>query len=144
MAPGYDHITSAIGGTAAAYYGASFLCYVTPREHLGLPNAEDVRVGVMAARIAAHAADIARGLKGAAEPDRILSEARARLDWQTHLSHSLDPRTAERMYREACSAEGDQALPTTDYCSMCGEHWCSLRVNREIRKAISKRTHAQT
>ena len=95
IAPGYDHITSAIGGTAAAYYGASFLCYVTPREHLGLPNAEDVRTGVIAARIAAHAGDVARGLKGAADRDRELSIARANLDWDSHLAQSIDPRPLE-------------------------------------------------
>ncbi|GAF72112.1 unnamed protein product, partial [marine sediment metagenome] len=97
IAPGYDHITSAIGGTAAAFYGASFLCYVTPREHLGLPNADDVRAGVIAAKIAAHAADVARGLKGAAERDKRLSIARRNLDWRVHFDESLDPQTAERM-----------------------------------------------
>ena len=87
IAPGYDHITSAIGGTAAAYYGASFLCYVTPREHLGLPNADDVRQGVVASKIAAHAADVARGFGNAAQRDRRLSTARAALDWETHLAN---------------------------------------------------------
>jgi len=135
IAPGYDHITSAIGGTAAAFYGASFLCYVTPREHLGLPNADDVRAGVIAAKIAAHAADVARGLKGAAEQDKKLSIARTNLDWKTHLANSLDPKTAERMHREACEEMG-QELPTADYCSMCGQKWCSIRINREIQKII--------
>ena len=101
IAPGYDHITSAIGGCAAASYGASFLCYVTPREHLGLPNADDVRAGVVASKIAAHAGDIARGFAGAADRDRKLSAARANLDWQTHLGTSLDPATADRMHAEA-------------------------------------------
>jgi len=146
IAPGYDHITSAIGGCAAAFYGASFLCYVTPREHLGLPNTEDVRAGVVAARIAAHAADIARGRSGAAERDRRLSTARANLDWQTHFDESLDPQTADRMHREACKEMGttaetqDFASLHADYCSMCGQHWCSLRINREVRQAIKEQT----
>jgi len=136
IAAGYDHITSAIGGTAAAFYGASFLCYVTPREHLGLPNADDVRAGVIAAKIAAHAADVARGLKGADERDKKLSIARTNLDWKTHLAESLDPQTAERMHRQACKEIGTEELPSADYCSMCGKAWCSLRINREIRNAI--------
>ncbi len=139
IAPGYDHITSAIGGTAAAFYGASFLCYVTPREHLGLPDAEDVRAGVIAAKIAAHAADVARGLKGSADRDRKLSVARSNLDWNAHLAQSLDPQTAERMHREACKEIGKDKLSSADYCSMCGQKWCSVRINKEIRKAISKK-----
>jgi phosphomethylpyrimidine synthase len=142
IAPGYDHITSAIGGTAAAFYGASFLCYVTPREHLGLPNADDVRAGVIATKIAAHAADLARGLKGAAERDKNLSIARANLDWKTHLAESLDPQTAERMHREACEEIDADELPSADYCSMCGRQWCSVRINKEIREAI-KATHSR-
>jgi phosphomethylpyrimidine synthase len=133
IAAGYDHITSAIGGTAAAYYGASFLCYVTPREHLGLPNADDVRAGVIAARIAAHAGDVARGLRNVAERDRELSIARANLDWPSHLAKSLDPKVAKQMYDEACRQAGASMTPSADYCSMCGRAWCSLRTNREIR-----------
>jgi phosphomethylpyrimidine synthase len=136
IAPGYDHITSAIGGTAAAFYGASFLCYVTPREHLGLPDAEDVRAGVIASKIAAHAGDLARGLKGVAERDRRLSTARANLDWAAHLGESLDPQTAERMHNEACRDIGEQG-PSADYCSMCGQAWCSVRINRDIRRAAN-------
>jgi phosphomethylpyrimidine synthase len=136
IAPGYDHITSAIGGCAAAFYGASFLCYVTPREHLGLPNTDDVRAGVVAAKIAAHAADIARGLKGADARDRKLSVARSNLDWETHLGTSLDPQTADRMHREACQEMGTTESRSADYCSMCGQHWCSVRINREVRQAI--------
>ena len=138
IAPGYDHITSAIGGAAAAFYGASFLCYVTPKEHLGLPDADDVRAGVIAAKIAAHAADVARGLKGAADRDKRLSIARTSLDWKTHLDESLDPQTAERMHREACEKANGGLKPTlqSDYCSMCGQKWCSVRLNREIQKAI--------
>ncbi len=137
IAPGYDHITSAIGGCAAAFYGASFLCYVTPREHLGLPNTDDVRAGVVAAKIAAHAADLARGLKGTEARDRKLSMARSNLDWATHLATSLDPPTADRMHREACQEMG--TMPdSADYCSMCGQHWCSIRINREVRQAIQQ------
>ena len=139
IAPGYDHITSAIGGTAAAFYGASFLCYVTPKEHLGLPDAEDVRAGVIAAKIAAHAGDVARGLKGTAEQDRKLSTARTNLDWKTHLAESLDPQTAERMHRQACDEIKAKRPDSADYCSMCGEAWCSVRINREIHKAIKSR-----
>jgi len=135
IAPGYDHITSAIGGTAAAFYGASFLCYVTPKEHLGLPNADDVRAGVIAAKIAAHAADVARGLKGASERDRKLSIARTNLDWKTHLAESLDPQTAERMHNDVCEETGGEP-PGADFCSMCGRQWCSVRINREIREKI--------
>lgn len=135
IAPGYDHITSAIGGTAAAFYGAAFLCYVTPREHLGLPNAEDVRQGVIASKIAAHAADVAKGFKGAADRDRRLSTARAELDWKTHLAESLDPATAEKMHEEACT---DSTLPNgkhdEDFCTMCGHDWCSVRINRELKQ----------
>jgi phosphomethylpyrimidine synthase len=138
IAPGYDHITSAIGGTAAAYYGASFLCYVTPREHLGLPDADDVRAGVIAAKIAAHAADVARGLKGIAERDKRLSIARTNLDWQTHLAESLDPKTAEKMHQKACKEIAAEELPTVDYCSMCGKAWCSVRINKEIRDGLKE------
>jgi len=142
IAPGYDHITSAIGGTAAALYGASFLCYVTPREHLGLPNADDVRAGVVAAKIAAHAGDIARGLPGAADRDRRLSKARTNLEWDKHLAESLDPQTAERMHIEACKEIGAKPASSADYCSMCGKAWCSVRINKEIRDAIKAKDPA--
>ncbi len=137
IAPGYDHITSAIGGCAAAFYGASYLCYVTPREHLGLPNADDVRAGVVATKIAAHGADVARGLNNAARRDRTLSIARANLDWDTHLAESVDPQTAGRMHREASTEMGDRKSQSADYCSMCGQHWCSVRINKEIRSFVA-------
>ncbi len=140
IAPGYDDITSAIGGTAAAYYGASFLCYVTPREHLGLPDADDVRRGVIASKIAAHAADVARGLPLAAEKDKSLSIARANLDWQAHVAESLDPRTAEQMHNRDCEridSDEPRLVGADDYCSMCGQKWCSLRINKEILRFIS-------
>ena len=137
IAPGYDHITSAIGGTAAAVYGASFLCYVTPREHLGLPNTEDVRQGVIASKISAHAANIAKGIKGAADRDLRLSTARANIDWETHLCESLDPKTAKRMHEEACKDSNMPSKPhDEDYCTMCGRDWCSVRINRELKESL--------
>jgi len=138
IAPGYDHITGAIGGTAAAFYGASFLCYVTPSEHLGLPTAEDVRAGVIASKIAAHAADVARGIKGASQRDRRLSVARAQLDWERHLAEALDPLTAERIHERSCPELSNQGASEADYCTMCGRQWCSVRINREIRQALKK------
>jgi len=136
IAPGYDHITSAIGGVAAGYYGASFLCYVTPREHLGLPDAEDVRQGVVASKIAAHAADVARGFNNADNRDRELSKARGNLDWETHLKLSLDPKRAREMHVESCRNSGTSEFHEEDYCSMCGKNWCSVRINKAIRNLI--------
>lgn len=122
IAPGYDHITSAIGGAMAAWYGADFLCYVTPAEHLRLPNADDVKVGVISARIAAHAADIARGLPKADEPDRLMAEARDSFNWEKQYSLAMDPATARK--------ERDEALPAdSDVCSMCG-HLCALKTTK--------------
>lgn len=137
IAPGYDHITSAIGGTAAAFYGASFLCYVTPREHLGLPDADDVRAGVVTSKIAAHAADVARGFGNAADRDRRLSEARANLDWKTHLDEAIDPKTARTMYEQACKESTLDDQGGEDFCSMCGREWCSVRINKELRSSVS-------
>jgi phosphomethylpyrimidine synthase len=122
IAPGYDHITSAIGGALAAWYGADFLCYVTPAEHLRLPDVDDVKTGVISARIAAHAADIARGSYGAMEPDNRMAEARANFDWEAQYSLSMDPLTARN--------ERDEALPSDgDVCSMCG-HLCALKTSK--------------
>jgi len=127
---GYDHITSAIGATAAAYYGASFLCYVTPAEHLSLPTAEDVKAGCVAYKIAAHAADVARGLPGARDWDDRVSEARARFDWAEQLALSFDPETA-RAIRQRDHVAGD-----SDYCSMCGRDWCAMRISRQVSDAM--------
>jgi len=122
VAPGYDHITSAIGGAVAAWHGADFLCYVTPAEHLRLPDADDVRVGVITARIAAHAADVARGTPGAGDWDDRMAVARHAFDWPAQYELAVDPATARR--------ERDQALPTDgDVCSMCG-HLCALKTSR--------------
>jgi phosphomethylpyrimidine synthase len=125
VAPGYDHITSAIGGAVAAWYGADFLCYVTPAEHLRLPSVEDVREGVIAARIAAHAGDIAKGLDGASDWDLEVSRARAELDWERSLSKSIDPESARRMYDPIA---GD----SEKLCSMCGIY-CAIRGTRRTR-----------
>ncbi len=138
IAPGYDHITSAIGGTAAGYYGASFLCYVTPKEHLGLPDAQDVRDGVIATKIAAHAADVARGLPGCAEKDKQLSIARAALDWKKHIESAIDPKTAQKFHSKACIKSINATAPNDDYCTMCGKEWCSLRINKELMKIFKK------
>jgi phosphomethylpyrimidine synthase len=123
--PGYDHITSAIGATAAAYHGAAFLCYVTPREHLGLPRPEDVKQGCVAYKIAAHAADVARGLPGARQWDDDISQARADLNWEKQFELAFDPETARTLRSEDLTEE-------TDYCSMCGRDWCAVRISREV------------
>jgi phosphomethylpyrimidine synthase len=122
IAPGYDHITSAIGGCLAAYYGADFLCYVTPSEHLGLPNVEEVKEGVFASRIAAHAADIARGLEGATNWDNEMSNARSNLDWRKMIELSINPEIA-RTIRERCT-DADEEV-----CSMCGR-FCSVKTSK--------------
>ncbi|RMG40619.1 MAG: phosphomethylpyrimidine synthase ThiC [Planctomycetota bacterium] len=123
--PGYDHITSCIGATAAAYHGASMLCYVTPKEHLGLPKKDDVKQGCIAYRIAAHAADIALGIPGSRDRDDELTKARAALNWEKHFELSFDPDTARALH--------DEDLPVdTDFCAMCGHDWCSVRISREI------------
>jgi phosphomethylpyrimidine synthase len=122
IAPGYDHITSAIGGCLAAYYGADFLCYVTSAEHLGLPNVEEVKEGVISSRIAAHAADIARGLGGAIDWDNEMSKARSNLDWKRMLELSINPEIAKDI-RERCT-DADE-----DVCSMCGR-FCSIKTSK--------------
>ncbi len=123
VAPGYDHITAAIGGAVAAWHGADFLCYVTPAEHLRLPSVADVRDGVIATRIAAHAGDIGKGLPGAAGWDRRISRARASLDWETALDASMDPSLAREMY-DTSSEDSDKL------CTMCGE-FCAIRGSRK-------------
>jgi phosphomethylpyrimidine synthase len=131
VAPGYDHITSAIGAALAGWHGASMLCYVTPKEHLGLPEVEDVRQGVIAYKIAAHAADLARHRAGARERDDALSRARYGFNWEEQFRLSLDPETARRMHDETLPQE---AFKSAQFCSMCGPKFCSMRINEDIRK----------
>src|SRR5215468_11592300 len=131
IAPGYDHITSAIGAALAGWSGAAMLCYVTPKEHLGLPNREDVKQGVIAYKIAAHAADLARHRKGARDRDDALSRARFAFDWEEQFRLSLDPETARRMHDETLPQE---AFKTAAFCSMCGPRFCSMRISEDIRK----------
>jgi phosphomethylpyrimidine synthase len=131
VAPGYDHVTSAIGATEAARHGAAMLCYVTPKEHLGLPDAEDVREGLAAYRIAAHAADVANGQPGARDWDDALSEARYEFGWRRQFDLALDP--------ERARAYHDQTLPGDNYkearfCSMCGVEFCSMRIDQDARE----------
>ncbi len=123
--PGYDHITSSIGATAAAYHGAAMLCYVTPKEHLGLPKREDVKQGCVAYRIAAHAADVALGIPGSRDWDDNLTRARAALNWEKHFELSFDPDTARAFHDEDLDVD-------TDFCAMCGHDWCSVRISKEI------------
>jgi phosphomethylpyrimidine synthase len=122
VAPGYDHITAAIGGALAGFYGADFLCYVTPTEHLGLPMPADVREGVIVAKIAAHAADLARGRKQAVERDRQMSQYRKALDWEGQLRMAIDPEKI-RSFRKERSLHDD-------VCSMCGE-FCAMKVVKD-------------
>ncbi len=127
--PGYDHITSAIGATMAAYYGASFLCYVTPAEHLTLPAPEDVKAGCIAYKIAAHAADVAKKLPGARDCDDAISDARAELDWAKQFQLAFDGETAKEIHRRNMSTD-------EDYCAMCGKRWCAVRLSREVKQSL--------
>ena len=127
--PGYDHITSSIGAALAAWHGASFLCYVTPAEHLTLPKPEDVKAGCIAYKIAAHAADVARGVPGARDWDDRLSDARANLDWQGQFRLAFDGETARQIHaRDHTDGE--------DYCAMCGRKWCALRLSQEVTASL--------
>jgi phosphomethylpyrimidine synthase len=130
IAPGYDHLTSAIGAAVAGMAGASFLCYVTPAEHLSLPNAEDVRQGVVAYKIAAHAADVARGRAGARDRDDDLSRARFHFDWERQFALSLDPETARAKHDSTLPQEGFKDAP---FCSMCGPKYCAMRITQDMR-----------
>jgi len=130
VAPGYDHITSAIGATEIARYGTAMLCYVTPKEHLGLPNKDDVKTGVITYKIAAHAADLAKGHPGARDRDDALSKARFEFRWRDQFALSLDPDTAEAFHDETLPAE---PAKTAHFCSMCGPKFCSMRISQDIR-----------
>jgi phosphomethylpyrimidine synthase len=129
IAPGYDHITSAIGAAVAGWNGAAMLCYVTPKEHLGLPDAEDVHQGIIAYKIAAHAADVARKRKGARDRDDALSRARYAFDWNEQFRLSLDPDTARRMHDATLPSE---YFKSAEFCSMCGPKFCSMRISQEV------------
>ena len=128
---GYDHITSAIGGTMAAFYGASMLCYVTPKEHLGLPNANDVREGIVAHKIAAHAADVALGKAGAIERDHAMSDARYAFDWNRQFELSLDPERARELHDESLPQE---SFKKAEFCSMCGPKFCAYKISKNLMK----------
>jgi phosphomethylpyrimidine synthase len=129
IAPGYDHITSAIGAALAGWHGASMLCYVTPAEHLSLPNEEDVHQGIIAYKIAAHAADVARGRPGARDRDDALSRARYAFDWREQFRLSLDPDTAQRKHDETLPHD---AFKTAEFCAMCGPKFCSMKVHTHL------------
>jgi phosphomethylpyrimidine synthase len=128
--PGYDHITSCIGATLAAWHGASMLCYVTPKEHLGLPKKDDVKQGCVAYKIAAHAADVALGIPGTRDRDDELTRARAALNWEKHFELSFDPDVARAYHDEDLDVD-------TDFCAMCGHDWCSVRISKEIQEFAS-------
>jgi phosphomethylpyrimidine synthase len=136
IAPGYDHITSAIGASLAAWHGAAMLCYVTPKEHLGLPNLDDVRQGVIAYKIAAHAADLARHRPGARERDDALSRARFNFDWPEQFRLSLDPETAQKMHDESLPAADDKK---SHFCSMCGPKFCSMKTTEDLRRMAKEK-----
>jgi phosphomethylpyrimidine synthase len=131
IAPGYDHITSAIGAAMIGWHGCAMLCYVTPKEHLGLPNKKDVKDGVIAYKIAAHAADLAKGHPGAQYRDNALSKARFEFRWEDQFNLSLDPPTAREFHDETLPQEGAK---TAHFCSMCGPHFCSMKITEDVRK----------
>jgi phosphomethylpyrimidine synthase len=133
--PGYDHITSCIGATSAAWHGASMLCYVTPKEHLGLPKKDDVKQGCVAYKIAAHAADVALGIPGTRDRDDELTLARAALNWEKHFELSFDPDVARAYHDEDLDVD-------TDFCAMCGHDWCSVRISKEIVEFASGKAEA--
>jgi phosphomethylpyrimidine synthase len=130
IAPGYDHITSAIGAAMIGWYGTAMLCYVTPKEHLGLPNKKDVKDGVIAYKIAAHAADLAKGHPGAQAWDDAISKARFEFRWEDQFNLALDPETAREFHDETLPAEGAKVA---HFCSMCGPHFCSMKITQDVR-----------
>jgi phosphomethylpyrimidine synthase len=131
IAPGYDHITSAIGAAMIGWYGTAMLCYVTPKEHLGLPNKNDVREGVIAYKIAAHAADLAKGHPAAQRRDNALSKARFEFRWEDQFALALDPERAQEYHDETLPQD---SAKTAHFCSMCGPNFCSMRISDDIRK----------
>jgi len=135
IAPGYDHITSAIGAAMIGWYGTAMLCYVTPKEHLGLPDKKDVKDGVIAYKIAAHAADLAKGHPGAQMRDNALSQARFEFRWEDQFNLSLDPETAREFHDETLPAQGAKVA---HFCSMCGPHFCSMKITQDVRDYAAK------
>jgi phosphomethylpyrimidine synthase len=140
IAPGYDHITSGIGAAMIGWYGCAMLCYVTPKEHLGLPNKKDVKDGVIAYKIAAHAADLAKGHPGAQYRDNALSKARFEFRWEDQFNLSLDPVTAREFHDETLPQEGAK---TAHFCSMCGPHFCSMRITEDVRRYAAEQGIAE-
>jgi phosphomethylpyrimidine synthase len=141
IAPGYDHITSAIGAAMIGWYGCAMLCYVTPKEHLGLPNKKDVKDGVIAYKIAAHAADLAKGHPGAQGRDNAISKARFEFRWEDQFNLSLDPETAREFHDETLPQEGAK---TAHFCSMCGPHFCSMKITEDVRKYAAEQGLAES
>ena len=135
IAPGYDHITSAIGAAMIGWFGTAMLCYVTPKEHLGLPDKKDVKDGVIAYKIAAHAADLAKGHPGAQLRDNALSKARFEFRWEDQFNLSLDPETAREFHDETLPQEGAKLA---HFCSMCGPHFCSMKITQDVRDFAAK------
>ncbi|MCA1940685.1 MAG: phosphomethylpyrimidine synthase ThiC, partial [Caenispirillum bisanense] len=135
IAPGYDHITSGIGAAMIGWFGTAMLCYVTPKEHLGLPDRDDVKVGVVTYKIAAHAADLAKGHPAAQERDDALSRARFEFRWRDQFRLALDPETAERFHDQTLPAEGAKSA---HFCSMCGPKFCSMKITQEIRASAAE------
>src|SRR5581483_8582266 len=131
VAPGYDHITSGIGSAMIGWFGTAMLCYVTPKEHLGLPDRDDVKVGVITYKLAAHAADLAKGHPAARLHDDALSRARFEFRWPDQFNPSLDPETAEAFHDQTLPAEGAK---TAHFCSMCGPKFCSMKITQEVRE----------
>jgi phosphomethylpyrimidine synthase len=135
IAPGYDHITSAIGAAMIGWFGTAMLCYVTPKEHLGLPDRDDVKVGVVTYKLAAHAADLAKGHPAAKMRDDAVSRARYEFRWRDQFNLSLDPDTAEQYHDQTLPAEGAK---TAHFCSMCGPKFCSMKITQEVRDFAAK------
>jgi phosphomethylpyrimidine synthase len=133
IAPGYDHLTSGIGAAMIGWYGTAMLCYVTPKEHLGLPNSEDVKQGIIAYKIAAHAADVAKGHPVARHRDDALSRARFDFRWEDQFNLSLDPETAKAFHDETLPQE---SAKTAEFCSMCGPKFCSMHISKELKEAV--------
>lgn len=141
IAPGYDHITSAIGAAQIGWYGTAMLCYVTPKEHLGLPNKEDVKAGIITYKLAAHAADLAKGHPGAQIRDNAVSKARFEFRWEDQFNLSLDPETAKEFHDETLPKQGHKLA---HFCSMCGPHFCSMKITQEVRDYARKHRVAET